>query len=265
MLTASRSLTRSIDSGKEMPKVPALRDLYGALELTLRQGQLIMIAGRPGSGKSVLALVLAAEWSRQGKSVLYHSGDMSAFDASTRLASLATGKTTREIEHQARTAEGKAEIASVLREFDISYSFDSPIRFHGIEEELEAYVEMRNAFPDVIVIDNLMDLESGDSDYSEQMFAMSAFTELARETGSTVIVLHHASDLRGDPMMPPARKDIKNGLAEKPEVSLSVAFDSARNDFRIAVIKQRGGKADPSGSTFALLKADMATSTLHAK
>ena len=92
--------------------------------------------------------------------------------------------------------------------------------------------------------------EGAESDYTVQMNVMSNVTDLARATGSTVIILHHATDkswdAKTDPLVSPSRQEIKGGLSEKPELSLSVALDPYSLEYKVACIKQRMGPSDPT-------------------
>ncbi|WP_411120620.1 AAA family ATPase [Streptomyces sp. x-19] len=255
MLTPGRSLTLHSESGKELPRIEAFDALYN-LGCRPRHGEVVMIAGRSGTQKSGLALFWVASMNLP---TLYFSADMSAFTASSRLASLATGDTTEMVE--AGMAEGgryRETYLNALSGSQITFSFGSPITWRGVDEELEAYVELWNAYPSILVFDNLMDFENAESDYTEQMAVMSGLTELARSTGSTVIVLHHASDksweAKSDPWAPPSRDQVKGGLSEKPELSLSVALDPTSLEFKIAVIKQRMGPCDPTARRYATLR-----------
>lgn len=123
---------------------------------------------------------------------------------------------------------------------------------------MAAFIELWDAYPQVIVFDNLMDFDGAESDYTEQMSVMSGLTELARATGATVIVLHHASDksweAKSDPWAPPSRDQVKGGLSEKPELSLSVALDPTSHEYRVAVIKQRMGPCDPTAKRYASMR-----------
>lgn len=263
MLTAARSLKLSSQSSPKLPEVPAFEALYRQ-GCTPRQGEVIMVAGRSGTGKSAFALYWVKEMNLP---TLYFSADMSAYQASIRLACSVMQMSTEEVE--ARMAEGgrsAAAIEAALSKLDITFSFGE-ISWRGLDEEIQAYVELRNEYPKVIVIDNLMDVEGAESSYEVQMATMQSINDLSRETGATVIVLHHASDkswdARNDPWMPPSRQEIKGGLSEKPALSLTVAFNPQTYDYRVAVVKQRMGRCDPTGKTFATLTADLATNTFH--
>lgn len=265
MLTAGRSLALNAESGAELPRVPALRALYDR-GVKFRQGQVIMIAGRSGTQKSGFALFLTAQ---MGLPTLYFSADMSAFTASSRLASMYSGDDTETVEAGMKAGgASRQKYLDAVKDCKIQFCFGAPITWTTVDEELEAYVEVWNAFPPVIVFDNLMDFEGADSDYTEQMAVMSSVTELARNTGSTVILMHHASDksweAKTDPWAPPSRDQVKGGLSEKPELSLSVALDPNTHEYRVACIKQRMGWCDPTARTYAILWCEPTLTRFHA-
>ncbi|MCJ0870240.1 AAA family ATPase [Streptomyces sp. AP-93] len=248
-------MTLHAEAGRELPRIAAFEALYN-IGCRPRQGEVIMIAGRSGTQKSGLALYWVAQMNLP---TLYFSADMSAFTASSRLASMATGDTTEMVEAgMAAGGRHRQEYLSALADSRITFSFGSPITWKNVDEELEAYIELWDAYPEVLVFDNLMDFENSESDYTEQMAVMSGLTELARATGATVIVLHHASDksweAKSDPWAPPSRDQVKGGLSEKPELSLSVALDPSSLEYRIAVIKQRMGPSDPTARRYATLR-----------
>lgn len=263
MLNGTRSLKLSVTSGSEMPHVPELKPLYNR-GTKFRKGEVSMIVGRSGSGKSAFAMWLAAKFNVP---TLYFSADMSARQASLRLASCATGMTNDEVE--ARMDQGgnaEAEVVQALDELRVNFSYGA-ITLRGIDEELDAYVELYDSYPELIVIDNLMDMEDAQADYQAQMEMMQAINELSRSTGSSVFILHHASDKSWDakaaPWSPPSRDQVKGGMSEKPELSLSVGLNPRTNEFRVATIKQRMGRSDPTGETYASFTADLSTTRFH--
>lgn len=263
MLTASRALTLSSQSSPELPRVPALQALYN-IGVRPRKGEVIMIAGRSGTQKSGFALWWVAN---MGLPTLYFSADMSPFQASVRLACTVTGHRTEQVEAGMQDPALRKSYQSATASLPITFSFGSPITWYQVGDELDAYVELHNAFPEVIVIDNLMDIDGSSADYTAQMDAMQNISDLSRETGATVIVLHHASDksweAKSDPWKPPSRDQVKGGMSEKPELSLSVALDPQSYGYRIACIKQRMGPSDPSAQNYALLRAEPETTRFH--
>lgn len=263
MLTAARALVLNSQSSPQLPRVAELEALY-RIGVTPRAGEVIMVAGRSGHQKSGFALWWVLN---MGLPTLYFSADMSAFQASVRIACSITSETTQEVEDGMSRPTTRSKYIDSMRDLPITFSFGSPITWPAVERELDAYVELHNAFPKVLVFDNLMDIEGSSSDYSGQMDAMQNLSDLSRSTGTTVIVLHHASD-KGDnakknPHLPPPRDEIKGGMSEKPELALSVAFDGHTSLYRIACLKQRMGPSDQTAMTYATLRADPARTQFH--
>ncbi|QDP44240.1 DnaB-like replicative helicase [Streptomyces phage Celia] len=255
MLNPARSLSLNAESGRELPRIDAFDALYKK-GIRPRHGEVIMIAGRSGTQKSGLALFWVAEMNLP---TLYFSADMSAFTASSRLASMKTGDTTEMVEAgMAAGGKHRQGYIDALEGLNITFSFGSPISWRAVDEELEAYVELWDSYPEIIVFDNLMDFDGAESDYTEQMAVMSNATELARATGATVLLLHHASDksweAKSSPWSPPSRDQVKGGLSEKPELSLTVALDPTSMEYRIACVKQRMGPSDPTANSFATIR-----------
>lgn len=267
MLTPSRSLALHAESGRALPLVPAFQALYSK-GVKPRHGEVVMIAGRSGTQKSGLALYWIAQ---MGLPSVYFSADMSAFTASSRIASMNTGDTTEMVEIGMR--EGGAARRRYLEALktgpgsNIQFSFGSPLTFERIDDVLEARVEVFDEYPQVICFDNLMDFDGAESDYTAQMEVMSYATELARATEATVVVLHHASDksweAKSDPWSPPSRDQVKGGLSEKPELSLTVAFDPYSYQYKIACVKQRMGPSDPTARNFASLRIEPELTRFH--
>lgn len=257
MLTPKRSLSLHAESGRELPRVEAFEAIYSR-GVRPRHGEVIMVAGRSGTQKSGFALYWVAQMNLPS---LYFSADMSAFTASSRLASMATNDPTEVVEAgMAAGGKHRARYLDALAGSNITFSFGSPITWRQVDQEMEAWVELHNSYPEVIVFDNLMDFDGAESDYTEQMSVMSNVTELARHTGATVIILHHASDksweAKSNPWAPPSRDQVKGGLSEKPELSLSVALDPHTLAYNVACIKQRMGPCDPTAQSYATLRCE---------
>jgi energy-coupling factor transporter ATP-binding protein EcfA2 len=217
LLTSSRAFARQGFTGKTLPYVPELDDLY-KFGVRLRQGSLIMITGRSGSGKSLLAMRLAL-W--MNLKTLYFSADTSREDASARVAAMITGDTQDEVARARDRGEGTEKYEQALEKSPITFSFRNPITWQSVEQYMAAYVELYDAYPELFVFDNLKDIEGAESEYA-------------------------------------SRDQVKNGMSEQPELTLSVGSDSESGRFNIAVIKNRSGRQDPSAQHPITLKADLA-------
>lgn len=256
MLTPARSLVRSIASAPELPRVRVLKDLYSEFDLKVRHGEMIMIVGRSGSGKSTFGEYLVAEWNLP---TLYFSSDMNAYQASVKLAESRLCASEDKIRSMLEGSEAdRRRVLESIEALDITFSFGK-ISWQSVDAEIEAYVELNNRYPSIMVFDNLMDIEGCDSGYAEQQEAMEILHDMSRAMECTVIVMHHATDktqgVEPNAGRVPARKEIKNGLSEKPELILGVALNPHRQEFNIGVLKQRMGKSDESGFRFATIEA----------
>ena len=255
MIPSYRSLSNRAKRPPEpLPHVPALAEFYRQ-GVNFRQGQLAMVVGRPGSQKSGFAMWLTAQW---GLPTLYFAADMGEFVASERDACIRSGLTSDEVRDIMRGPSGpKAELMQMVREAsNLSFVVDPNPSLDDIDEEIEAWVEMYDSFPAVIVLDNLMDLEPiNESEYASNKAILLELKTLTRNTNAFVLALHHNRE-EGDPGMPAPAKQIQGKVSQTPELVLSVALQDTV--FRVAAVKQRSGPADPTGGRYIELLADPA-------
>jgi adenylate kinase family enzyme len=252
VLTSSRSLNRASKTA-ELPRVAGLRDLYDAGVLP-RSGQLITVFGQPGSGKSTFT-----NWFVDTMDVpaLIFSADMDAQDAVSRQGAVRTGLSVDTVAGFISDDDEMVEyIHDALASSKIVWCFDSGPTLQDIQDELDAYVELFDAYPRVIVVDNAMNVEAETEDAQGGLkFVFGEMHRLAHETGISVFLLHHARE-EGDPTLPPGRDKLQGKVAQLPEIILGVALDQERQLFHIAPVKNRSGKADPTGNTYVTLHAD---------
>jgi ubiquinone biosynthesis protein UbiJ len=65
------------------------------------------------------------------------------------------------------------------------------------------------------------------------------------------------------PNYPAPRKALMGKVAALPELVLSVALDGQANAYRVAVVKNRHGKADPTAEAYISLSAEASHMTLY--
>lgn len=249
MLTPARALSLAADADA-LPRVAELEPLY-KYGFVPRRGQLLMIAGQPGAGKSAFALWLAQ---RMNARTLYFSADMDAHTAVTRLAALLTGFTVEEVS-TALSGPGFGYFEDALQDSNIQFCFDSGPTLDDIADEIKAYVELWDAYPEVIVIDNAMNVEAEmGEEHAGLRFVFKETHRMARETGAGIIVLHHTRE-EASPFLPQQRASIQGKVAQLPERILTVALDTSQNKFLFAPVKNRGGKQDATGGTTFPLNA----------
>jgi replicative DNA helicase len=262
MLTAARSL-RKAAAAEPLPSVDFLRRLTAA-GVCIRRGELVMLVGIPNSGKSALALSWADELNLP---TLYFSADTSAHDTLTRLLSHTTQTSRRDIiadlDDDDTGMVMEQQYSDTLKGSELQFVFDGSLTLKQVTAELNAYVEIFDEWPEVIVVDNLINVE-GTGDHEGQSGILSELHYLARMTGATVFVLHHASESNGqDPLKAPPQSAIQNKTSHYPDLILTVALDSLTGDFQVAAVKVRSGQNDPKAQRPYLLWADMDTCTFY--
>ena len=262
MLTASRSL-RKAAAAEPLPGVAALWRLTND-GVCVRKGELVMVVGVPNSGKSAFILWWVASLKLP---TLYFSADNNAHTTVTRLLSFTTQTVRRDIESELDDQETgsimEQQYSDSLKNSSLQFVFDGSLTLKQVTAELNAYVEIYDEWPEVIVVDNLINVE-GTGDHEGQSGILSELHYLARLTGATVFVLHHASESNGqNPVKAPPRSAIQNKVSHYPDLVLSVAVDSVTGAFEVASIKVRGDRSDPTAARPYLLWADLSKCTFH--
>ena len=201
-----------------------------------------MIAGQPGAGKSTLALLWAL---RAQRPTLYFCADTSASTMALRMTAAILDKDQTFIE--TRMQDRDWAVATLRVGEHIRWSFESAPSLKDIELEVEAFSELHGDFPELIVVDNLMDCTHNDGDSWESM--RSLLRELkwwARHTDAAVLVLHHTSEaVEGRPC--PPRASIQGKVAQTPALILTVT-NGQPGFMGVCAVKNRYGKADPGGA-----------------
>jgi hypothetical protein len=238
-----------------LPSIPVLFSLEQA-GVRFRAGQVVMFTGRPKAGKSNFAQWLVSQWNLP---TLYYSLDMDAFTAAVRQAAIVTGHKLENISAaMEQGAEGWYE--DELVDSDIAFCFDTTPELPDIQAELDAYVELNDIYPSVIVIDNLLNIECGEGGLGDYKHIMKQLQSLARKTGALVIVLHHAREGTKDVTRPPTAAETDNKINQIPEVLLGLAKSPVDDRFEVAVLYQRnGGRSDPNAEHPAVIWADFGT------
>jgi hypothetical protein len=221
-----------------------------------RAGQVVMVTGRPKAGKSNFAQWLVTQW---GLPTLYYSLDMDAFTAACRQAAIVTGHRLEGIA-AAMESGGEGWYEDELDGSEVAFCFDTTPELPDIQAEMDAYVELNDLYPSVVVVDNLLNIECGEGTHGDYKHVMKQLQSLARQTGALVIVLHHAREGTKDITRPPSAAETDNKINQIPETLLSVAKNPDDDRFQIAVLYQRfGGRSDPNAEHPATIWADFST------
>jgi hypothetical protein len=213
--------------------------------ITFRQGATSMIAGAPGSFKSVLALNMLAHWAKAGKSALYFSADSDEFTVAKRIGGILTDEATESVELQMQKGNTERYIQAMgaLEATQFVYTQSD---IEAISVNLRAFEVVYGAFPDVVFVDNLIDTVEDPTDWGGMIQCIKELDGLARETQSHICVLHHASEswAQGNPGKPPPSWAIQGKVNQIPRLVLTTAALGLA--LSVACVKNTNGPQDPT-------------------
>jgi hypothetical protein len=241
MLTLSRSVTRGV-SGKE-PLPPAFAS-WESRGIKFRRSSVSMLAGVPGSHKTRIMLNAVAN---MGVSTLAFSTDSDQDTVSSRLLAKASSTPTTVTETWLRAEPAKA--ARLLAQYDfIRWSFRPDPTLDDIWHDLYAYHETEGRYPDQTVIDIASDVghDTGD-EWGSLRDLMRQAKVIARETGTHLLLVHHAADSERTKRPCPRRSDIHGKIAAIPELIVTCGMTNT-GDLHVACVKNRHAPADADAS-----------------
>jgi len=242
MKTLRRSIGKAEVGGEPLPPPFQAFQREGII---LRRAEVTIIAGTPGSGKSSIALHIAA---RLKQPTLYFSADTNAHTMAMRLLSMITGKPQSEAEMLLETQVATSRQVINEHSGHIFWSFESSPTLVDLDQEVLAFEELWGCSPTLIVVDNLMDIANdGGEEFSNMRSTLKELKYLARDTNAAVLVLHHTKEsYSGNPCQP--RSALQGMVAQLPALICTIGTN-APGYIAIAPVKNRYGKADPSGDT----------------
>ncbi|WP_244431605.1 AAA family ATPase [Segniliparus rugosus] len=226
----------------------------------LLRGQFALVCAGPGCGKSVFALTYAIT---SGVPTLYVSADSDPFTQASRLLSIVSG---RDLEQSASTVRSmrRGDPAERLMRVPIRFMYDAAPSLGRIEQVLLAYEECYGHYPSLIVVDNVTNIrtdtaEEGGDPYAGLEYLADQLHVLARETKACVVGLHHVTGEFNNSDKPVPLNGVKSQVTRVPELVLTMHKHEPIPgvvSLRVSPVKNRNGKADPTGRTFAELDYD---------
>ena len=249
MLNLNRAWRGSNINATPLPDV--WKDL-ALKQIKFRRGQVCMVAAAPNAGKSMFALIYAV---KAKVPTLFFSADTDTATVMMRAASHLSGHSQLLVEGNLNS--NRAYYDKHLDNMsNIQFVFDSSPSLDDIELEIKAYVELFGIPPELIVIDNLMNVVAeSDNEWAGLRAIMVDFHDMARKTEACVMVLHHVSEQSeyGKTTFPPARRAIHGKVSQLPALILTLGFDPLDATLKVAPVKNRFGPHTADGSDFATL------------
>lgn len=232
-------------------------------ESHIRRGQLTLIAGGPGTGKTaVLHNIIQRGNGKEGdekrvNTCLYFSADSDANTIFKRAVAIETGWEQSEIERllrEGRQAELDAIVDQAAGHFE--WSFRSSPDDSDVQKEVEGYGTKHNEYPQIIVLDNLKNLYAGGGGEFEALEGNCEFLHmLAKDTGAAVIALHHVVGEAEDGVKPIPLSGLRGKVSKTPAVVWTLYRSPSH--LNISPVKNRNGRADASGSWSLPILADL--------
>jgi hypothetical protein len=206
-----------------------------------------MIAAAPNVGKSMFALIYII---KAKVPTLFFSADTDTATVMMRAAAHLSGHSQIMVENNLNS--NRHYYDKHLGNLDsIQFVFDSSPSLDDIELEIKAYVELFGVPPELVVIDNLMNVAAeSDNEWAGLRSIMVEFHDMARKTEACVMVLHHVSEQSeyGKTTEPPARRAIHGKVSQLPALILTLGFDPYNKVLKIAAVKNRFGPHTADGS-----------------
>jgi len=214
-----------------------------------------LTAAGAGTGKSILWLTIAL---RSKVPTLYLSADSDAFTQYSRSLSVISGMELVSAENLTRS-DGLSGEELELAGIPIRFGFDASPSLDTVETQVEAYEEVYGEYPALIVVDNITNIRVGGENDSDPFSGLEGLNDylhdMARNTGSFVAGLHHVTGPYNDADKPIPLSGVKGQISRVPELILT-GHRVSSNTVGWSVVKNRGGRADPSGNLFAELEFD---------
>lgn len=206
-------------------------------EWRLRLGSLVLIASAPKVGKTAVAIDIAR---RLGLRTLIISADTDENTMAHRLAAQLTGRTLRDL------AGDWDAVVDAIRDQDWLW-FGTPNgapTLEDIDEEVRAFNEAWGSPPEVIIIDNLINVQSDDGDEFRGLRQITAaLHQLARSSGALVLALHHVTGEWEDGTAPPPRRALHGKISKLPEQIFTLG--GTVGGLGVACVGNRFGPSDP--------------------
>lgn len=244
MYTPWRAINRVGEIGQ---KLPDPFRVFGREQINFRRGATSMIAGEPGAFKSVVALNMVVTWAENEVSTLYFSADGDEFTVVRRLSGILTGDNADVVEsNMLRHYVDKYVTAMKDRLWGVEFEYEQ-FEFEELVARVRQYEAVYGAYPDVIVVDNLIDFASSPYAWDEMQAFIKQLDSLNKETKSHGLVLHHAKlpdqnpNARNPPPLgrAPASFEIQGRMTQFPTIALTLGADGL--NLNMACVKNRNG------------------------
>lgn len=196
---------------------------------------------------------------KMARPTLYVSADSDELTMTVRAASAVTHDNSRDVRKTLANGFFHEVYGDALSGSPLRFEFEpANPTIEDIGLMLEAYHEAEGAYPELLVVDTLMNVEgSSENEWASMRQTAKNLHWLARKTKACLLVLHHTSeqDKTWITTAPP-RNAIQGKVSQLPSVILTAA--NYQGELFVAVVKNRFGEADPGADNPLRFIVDMA-------
>lgn len=226
----------------------------------LRRGQVSVWAGASGAGKSAVASHIAIH-ARPKIPTLYCSADTDKVTLGIRAAASLTNSHIDDVEVELRQDDA-ATWDTVRRGTDhIWFYWDAQPTLEDIDQEVHAYAYVTGAWPHLVVVDNLINVDAdGAASHIQKDAVMHHLQTLANYTNAHVMVLHHVTGsvrakVEGtytdifyeDGNIPVPKSALLDKVAKRPRLVVTL-YRAAPDLLGVCVVKNSSGPAQADAS-----------------
>lgn len=247
----TRALRGRGDEGNPVPPIYKALEKLGARP---RRGQLTLVAGGPGSGKTALVM----NWVIKAKiPTAYISADTDASTLAERVSANLLGRTVDEMEYHFSKRDAVYEEA-LKRIQDVSphvmWDFGKAPDIESIEGSVRQFNYLYQEDPAIIVADNLKNIwaDSDGSDGQDHVRydrVIDGLRQIGGATGAAVFILHHATGAYEDGNTTIPLSGLLGKVSKDPALVLTVHRGGQYQN--VSIVKNRTGKSDPAGNLIA--------------
>lgn len=211
----------------------------------LNRGALTVIAGGPGSGKTITAMNIVK---RLKVPTLYFSNDSTRYTVVSRGYSMSAETDISDTEKL--VTEDPVKVAEVLKEWaHVRWDFSPSPDLEEIFKHGDAFRELYGEYPPLTVVDIIMNVDQGEGSTNDQKY-WGLFKELkmmAVDWNTALLAIHHSSEnVKGNPC--PPRSAIMGKANQLPELILTQAITGDK--INVAIVKNRNGPSDETGESY---------------
>lgn len=248
--------------GSKTEPLPELLPVLTAQGIVFEPGQMAMICARPNGGKSMLALWYAVK-ARIG--CLYFSADTDRRTTLYRAAAIKTSIEFDDIKNMLGTSAQDIvdEAIKEITQDGIQFEFAPNPSLDDLYKEVDAYIEVYGKPPEMVVVDNLLNVANDAGDFQGLVQIMGDLHSMARELDCALVVLHHVNTSTTKPEYPAPINSIRGQVSQYPEIILALAMLPEEGQMRVAMTKHRHRTPSPGGDTYETIYVDPRRMTFY--